>query len=143
MKKPQFLPIIEIRKLWWNCWANCHWCVYAKNDEYTEWLELTKEQEHFIKKVNKVFNFTINKKENITLQFTIPFPFDKISFDEFKRNISELNIDIAWSFWFMLSDNIDDLNINLSDILEKIKYVFELNIENTWMRKNSMSHLNY
>ena len=141
MKKPQFLPIIEIRKLWWNCWANCHWCVYAKNDEYTEWLELTKEQEHFIKKVNKVFNFTINKKENITLQFTIPFPFDKISFDEFKRNISELNIDIAWSFWFMLSDNIDDLNINLNDILEKTQYVFELNIGNTWMRKNSTLQL--
>ena len=141
MKKPIFIPIVEIRKLWWNCSANCPWCSKAQNEDYSEWLELSIQQEIFIKKINKIFNFEIDKKENTILWFSIPFPFDKIIFEEFKKEVLNLNIDTAWSFWFMLSDNIDDLNNNLNDILDKIKYIFELNIENTWRKKNSTLEL--
>jgi len=37
----------------------------------------------------------------------------------------------------MVSDTIDSLNNNLDEILKKLKYIFELNIKNTWFEKNS------
>ena len=132
---PKYTPVIEIRKPWWNCWRDCPGCLNAVNFDYGS-FDLTDKQVKLLNKLLSAFEVNLDDKDIYWLWLTFPFPFNKLSLDTIKNKFDEYNLDKVASLSFMISNSLEDFSTDIGWILEKLKYIFDTNIEKTWFKKN-------